>query len=90
MKILSIFLMRYAVVQRLSHKNTTGDHLVAAIQGGHAWRITYEHPNCEISGWFIHCKTQRRVHDGQLTTREKEILDLLAGGLMYKEIASRK
>ena len=28
-------------------------------------------------------------HD-QLTAREKEILDLLAKGLMYKEIASQK
>ena len=35
-------------------------------------------------------KQKATIHNELLTPREKEILDLLAQGLMYKEIASRK
>ena len=38
---------------------------------------------------FSHKQTTE-IHNELLTTREKEILDLLAQGLMYKEIASKK
>jgi NarL family two-component system response regulator LiaR len=38
---------------------------------------------------FSHRQTSE-IHNEILTSREKEILDLLAQGLMYKEIAHRK
>lgn len=71
-------------------KNTTGDHLVAAIRevmnGGSP--MSTQIARLVVSSFTA--KPTGGVHDGQLTTREKEILDLLAGGLMYKEIATRK
>ena len=35
-------------------------------------------------------KQTAAIHNELLTTREKEVLDLLAQGLMYKEIAAKK
>ena len=71
-------------------KNTTGEHLVAAIRevmnGGSP--MSTQIARLVVSSFTA--KPTGGVHDGQLTTREKEILDLLAGGLMYKEIAARK
>ncbi len=37
----------------------------------------------------FHAGTQQRINDERLTEREKEVLDQLATGLMYKEIAAK-
>ncbi len=34
-------------------------------------------------------EVQQRINDEKLTDREKGVLDLLANGLMYKEIAAK-
>lgn len=72
-------------------KNTTGDHLIAAIRevmnGGSP--MSTQIARLVVSS-FQAKSPSGSVNDEQLTTREKEILDLLAKGLMYKEIAAQK
>ncbi|MBL0340802.1 MAG: response regulator transcription factor [Bacteroidetes bacterium] len=71
-------------------KNTTGDKLITAIReitlGGSPM-------SSQIARLVVNSFTAKptgSIHAEQLTTREKEILDLLAQGLMYKEIATKK
>lgn len=71
-------------------KNTTGDKLIGAIreiaEGGSPM-------SSQIARLVVNSFTAKpagTVHAEQLTTREKEILDLLAQGMMYKEIAAKK
>jgi DNA-binding NarL/FixJ family response regulator len=71
-------------------KNNTGDRIIEAVrdiyQGGSPM-------SSQIARMVVNslgAKQMNVIHSDQLTTREKEILDLLAKGLMYKEIASQK
>lgn len=71
-------------------KNNTGDKLVSAVreisEGGSPMSANIARL---VVDSFSHKQTTE-IHNELLTTREKEILDLLAQGLMYKEIASKK
>ncbi len=71
-------------------KNTTSDKLIEAVRdianGGSPM-------SSQIARLVVNsftAKTAGAVNDSQLTPREKEILDMLSQGLLYKEIASRK
>jgi len=71
-------------------KNNTGDRLVNGVRdiakGGSPM-------SASIARMVVDTFSSRQattINDSLLTTREKEVLDLLAQGLMYKEIASKK
>lgn len=71
-------------------KNNTGDKLINAVReianGGSPM-------SANIARLVVDSFSTRQtaeIHNELLTAREKEILDLLAQGLMYKEIAARK
>ena len=71
-------------------KNNAGDKLLTAIreisQGGSPMSVSIARMVVDSFA----SKQKATIHNELLTPREKEILDLLAQGLMYKEIASRK
>lgn len=71
-------------------KNNTGDKLISAVReiaaGGSPMSANIARL---VVDSFSHKQTTE-IHNELLTTREKEVLDLLAQGLMYKEIASKK
>lgn len=71
-------------------KNNSGDQLKSAIreitQGGSPMSASIAR---YVVDSFASKKTSA-IHNEMLTAREREILDLLSHGLMYKEIATRK
>lgn len=71
-------------------KNNTGDRLISAIheivQGGSPMSSSI----ARLVVDSFSAKQSAAIHNDLLTTREKEVLDLLAQGLMYKEIAAKK
>lgn len=71
-------------------KNTTADKIVEAVRdimnGGSP--MSSQIARLVVSSFAG--KQTTAIHTDQLTNREKEILDLLAKGLMYKEIAGEK
>lgn len=71
-------------------KNNTGDKLITAIheiaQGGSPMSSSIA--RMVVDSFSV--KQTTAIHNELLTNREKEILDLLAQGLMYKEIAAKK
>lgn len=71
-------------------KNNTGDRLISAIheivQGGSPMSSSI----ARLVVDSFSAKQSTAIHNDLLTTREKEVLDLLAQGLMYKEIAAKK
>ena len=71
-------------------KNNTGDKLITAIheiaQGGSPMSSSIA--RMVVDSFSV--KQTAAIHNELLTNREKEILDLLAQGLMYKEIAAKK
>jgi NarL family two-component system response regulator LiaR len=71
-------------------KNNTGDKLIHAVRdianGGSPMSANI----ARLVVDSFSTKQTGEIHNALLTTREKEILDLLAQGLMYKEIAARK
>jgi DNA-binding NarL/FixJ family response regulator len=71
-------------------KNNTADKLIGAVReiasGGSPMSANIARL---VVDSFSHRQTSE-IHNEILTSREKEILDLLAQGLMYKEIAHRK
>lgn len=71
-------------------KNNTGDKLISAVReianGGSPMSANIARL---VVDSFSHKQTVE-IHNELLTAREKEILDLLAQGLMYKEIAVKK
>ncbi|MBL7926504.1 MAG: response regulator transcription factor [Bacteroidia bacterium] len=71
-------------------KNNTSDKLIAAVRDIAAGGSPM---NANIARLVVDSFSQKQthaIHNELLTAREKEILDLLAQGLMYKEIAFRK
>ncbi|HNR18879.1 MAG TPA: response regulator transcription factor [Bacteroidia bacterium] len=71
-------------------KNNTGDKLVNAIReisnGGSPMSASIA--RLVVDSFSL--KQSSAINNSILTSREKEILDLLAQGLMYKEIAAKK
>lgn len=71
-------------------KNNTGDRLISAIheivKGGSPMSSSIARMVVDS----FSAKQTTAIHNDLLTTREKEVLDLLAQGLMYKEIAAKK
>jgi len=71
-------------------KNTTSDKLISAVKeiAGGGSPMSSQIARLVVNSFAG--KATGSVHADLLTAREKEILDLLAQGLIYKEIASRK
>jgi len=71
-------------------KNTTGDKIVAAVREIFNGGSPMSAQIARLVVTSLGGKQATVVNTQELTAREKEILDLLAKGLMYKEIASQK
>lgn len=71
-------------------KNTTSDKIIAAVREIVAGGSPMSSQIARLVVSSFAGKQMNAIHTDQLTTREKEILDLLAKGLMYKEIAAEK
>ena len=68
-------------------KNSEPDVLVAAIREIHGGGSPMSSAIARLVVGSFQQEVQQRINDEKLTDREKGILDLLANGLMYKEIA---
>ncbi len=71
-------------------KNNTGDRIIEAVRDIHQGGSPMSSQIARMVVNSLGAKQMNVIHSDQLTAREKEILDLLAKGLMYKEIASQK
>lgn len=71
-------------------KNNTADKLVAAVREIASGGSPMSANIARLVVDSFSRKQTAEIHNELLTSREKEILDLLAQGLMYKEIASKK
>jgi NarL family two-component system response regulator LiaR len=67
-------------------KNVTAAELAGAIRAAHAGRPTLAP---EATAALIHVATQPQEPDYALTSREQEVLDLMAQGLSNPEIAEK-
>ncbi len=71
-------------------KNTTSDKIVEAVRDINNGGSPMSSQIARMVVDSLAAKQINTIHTDQLTAREKEILDLLAKGLMYKEIAAQK
>ena len=71
-------------------KNTTGDKIIEAVRDIYRGGSPMSSQIARMVVNSFGAKHINTIHNEQLTTREREILDLLAKGLMYKEIAAQK
>ena len=71
-------------------KNTTGDRLISAIREIVSGGSPMSTGIARLVVDSFSAKQTAEIHNELLTAREKEILGLLAQGLMYKEIAEKK
>ena len=71
-------------------KNTTADKIIEAVREIAVGGSPMSTPIARLVVSSFAGKQMNAIHTDQLTTREREILDLLAKGLMYKEIAGEK
>lgn len=70
-------------------KNAEPEDIIAAIHDIHAGGSPMSPPIARLVVASFQQQAQREIQDHLLTEREKNILDQLANGLMYKEIAAK-
>lgn len=70
-------------------KNAEPEDIIAAVHDIHAGGSPMSPPIARLVVASFQQQTQREIQDHLLTDREKNILDQLANGLMYKEIAAK-
>lgn len=70
-------------------KSNAPDELVEAVRGIHAGGSPMSRAIARLVVNSFHAQAQQRINDEKLTDREKEVLDQLANGLQYKEIAAK-
>lgn len=71
-------------------KNTTADKIIEAVRDIHQGGSPMSSQIARLVVNSLGARQIQTMHQDQLTTREREMLDLLAKGLMYKEIAAQK
>jgi DNA-binding NarL/FixJ family response regulator len=70
-------------------KNAEPDEIIAAVRDIHAGGSPMSPPIARLVVASFQHQAQREIQDHLLTEREKSVLDQLANGLMYKEIAAK-
>ena len=70
-------------------KNAEPEEIIAAVRDIHAGGSPMSPPIARLVVASFQQQTQREIQDHLLTEREKSVLDQLANGLMYKEIAAK-
>ncbi len=70
-------------------KSTPAEELISAIRDIHKGGSPMNSTIARMVVNSFQKETQQRIHDEQLSDREKQVLDGLAAGLQYKEIAER-
>lgn len=70
-------------------KNAEPEEIIAAVHDIHAGGSPMSPPIARLVVASFQQQAQREIQDHLLTEREKTVLDQLANGLMYKEIAAR-
>lgn len=70
-------------------KNAEPDEIVSAVRDIHAGGSPMSPPIARLVVASFQQQAQREIQDHLLTEREKSVLDQLANGLMYKEIAGK-
>lgn len=71
-------------------KNTSAEKIIDAVRDIHQGGSPMSSSIARMVVNAMGAHQIQTIHTDQLTTREREILDLLAKGLMYKEIAAQK
>lgn len=71
-------------------KNTSAEKIIDAVRDIHQGGSPMSSSIARMVVNAMGARQIQTIHTDQLTTREREILDLLAKGLMYKEIAAQK
>lgn len=70
-------------------KNAEPEEIIAAVRDIHAGGSPMSPPIARLVVASFQHQSQRDIQDHMLTEREKGVLDQLANGLMYKEIAAK-
>ena len=70
-------------------KSTTAEELLDAIRDIHKGGSPMNSTIARLVVNSFQKETQQRINDEQLSDREKQVLDGLASGLQYKEIADK-
>jgi DNA-binding NarL/FixJ family response regulator len=70
-------------------KNAPDDVLIGAVRDIHAGGSPMSSAIARLVVGSFQRETQQRILDDRLTEREKSLLDQLANGLLYKEIAAK-
>lgn len=70
-------------------KNSDPDEIIDAIRLVHAGGSPMSPAVARLVVNSFHGQVQERINDERLSDREKQVLDLLAQGSLYKEIAAR-
>jgi len=70
-------------------KSTPSEELLDAVRDIHRGGSPMNSAIARMVVNSLQIETQQRINDDQLSEREKQVLDGLAAGLQYKEIASK-
>lgn len=70
-------------------KNAEPEEIIAAVRDIHAGGSPMSPPIARLVVASFQHQSEREIQDHMLTEREKGVLDQLANGLMYKEIAAK-
>lgn len=70
-------------------KNAEPEEIISAVRDIHAGGSPMSQPIARLVVASFQQQAQREIQDHLLTEREKSVLDQLANGLMYKEIAAK-